>query len=59
MGHTLELSIIAEGVETEALASFLAGVSSNDVQGYLYGKPVSIDQFQYQKSPSTPCVYRQ
>ncbi len=46
MGHTLGLSIVAEGVETEAQANFLTGVGCNDVQGYLYGKPVPCDQFQ-------------
>lgn len=46
MGHTLGLSIVAEGVETEAQANFLTGVGCNDVQGYFYGKPVPCDQFQ-------------
>ncbi|MBL3528700.1 MAG: EAL domain-containing protein [gamma proteobacterium endosymbiont of Lamellibrachia anaximandri] len=46
MGHTLGLSIVAEGVETEAQANFLTGVGCNDVQGYLYGRPVPCDQFQ-------------
>ncbi|RDH81743.1 MAG: hypothetical protein DIZ77_02545 [endosymbiont of Seepiophila jonesi] len=46
MGHTLGLSIVAEGVETEPQANFLTGVGCNDVQGYFYGKPVPCDQFQ-------------
>ena len=47
MGHTLGLSIVAEGVEAEAQANFLTGVGCNHVQGFLYGKPVPGGEFPF------------
>jgi len=46
MGHTLGLSVIAEGVETQAQSDFLKGSGCDSVQGYLYGKPVSSKDFE-------------
>jgi len=46
MGHTLGLSVIAEGVETQAQSDFLKGSGCDSVQGYLYGKPVSSKEFE-------------
>ncbi len=40
------LDVIAEGVETEAQFEFLSRHGCNKYQGYLFGKPVPIDQFQ-------------
>jgi diguanylate cyclase (GGDEF)-like protein/PAS domain S-box-containing protein len=44
MGGAFGLSIIAEGVETEAQRSLLFQNGCNTFQGYLFGKPVPIDQ---------------
>lgn len=41
LGHNLGLSIIAEGVETEAQATILKSQSCDSAQGYLYAKPMS------------------
>jgi EAL domain-containing protein (putative c-di-GMP-specific phosphodiesterase class I) len=40
MGRGLGLSVVAEGVETEAQADFLKGIWCNKAQGYLYAKPL-------------------
>lgn len=45
LGHGLEMSIVAEGVETEAQLSFLAEEGCDAVQGYLLGKPAPIGQY--------------
>ncbi len=45
LGHGLEMSIIAEGVETIEQLSFLAKEGCDGVQGYLLGKPLPIGQY--------------
>ena len=45
LGHGLEMSIVAEGVETEEQLSFLAEQGCDAVQGYFIGKPLPIDQY--------------
>jgi diguanylate cyclase (GGDEF)-like protein/PAS domain S-box-containing protein len=45
MGHKLGLDVVAEGVETEQQRAFLAGQGCNAYQGYLFSKPVCIEEF--------------
>jgi diguanylate cyclase (GGDEF)-like protein/PAS domain S-box-containing protein len=45
LGHGLEMSIVAEGVETEEQLSFLAEEGCDAVQGYFIGKPLPIGQY--------------
>jgi diguanylate cyclase (GGDEF)-like protein/PAS domain S-box-containing protein len=45
LGHGLEMSIIAEGVETTEQLGFLAREGCDGVQGYLLGKPLPIGQY--------------
>jgi EAL domain-containing protein (putative c-di-GMP-specific phosphodiesterase class I) len=46
MAHSLELDVIAEGVETEGQRQFLLDRNCTHYQGYLFGKPVPIEQFE-------------
>lgn len=41
LGHSLGLSIIAEGVETTAQLAKLRKMGCNEIQGYLFSRPVS------------------
>jgi diguanylate cyclase (GGDEF)-like protein len=45
LGHTLQLTVIAEGVETDAQLAFLGGSGCDEVQGYLFSRPVPAEQF--------------
>ncbi len=45
LAHSLDLSVVAEGVETEAQWKFLHDQECNECQGYLFGKPVPVADF--------------
>ena len=45
LGHSLEMNLVAEGVETREQAEHLVGLGCQLVQGYLYGKPVPYEVF--------------
>ncbi|HET6839123.1 MAG TPA: EAL domain-containing protein [Bradyrhizobium sp.] len=45
LGHGMEMSIVAEGVETQEQLGFLADEGCDAVQGYLLGKPAPIAQY--------------
>jgi diguanylate cyclase (GGDEF)-like protein/PAS domain S-box-containing protein len=47
LGRGLKLPVIAEGVETEEELAFLRAESCLEAQGYLLGRPQSIDVFRY------------
>lgn len=44
VGKALDLDVIAEGVETQSQRDFLADHGCTLYQGYLYGRPVSVEQ---------------
>ncbi|OGB55221.1 MAG: hypothetical protein A3F71_06235 [Burkholderiales bacterium RIFCSPLOWO2_12_FULL_64_33] len=44
LGHNLQLAVIAEGVETAAERDFLEKSGCDEAQGYLYSRPVPVDQ---------------
>jgi diguanylate cyclase (GGDEF)-like protein/PAS domain S-box-containing protein len=46
MAHNLGLEVIAEGVETETQAAFLRKEKCEELQGYLYGKPMPAREFE-------------
>jgi diguanylate cyclase (GGDEF)-like protein/PAS domain S-box-containing protein len=46
MAKNLDMNVIAEGVETEQQRDFLEKNSCTHYQGYLFGKPVPLDEFE-------------
>jgi len=46
MAHNLGLEVIAEGVETPLQAAFLQAEGCDEVQGFLYAKPLTYDDFE-------------
>jgi EAL domain-containing protein (putative c-di-GMP-specific phosphodiesterase class I) len=46
MGRNLGLEVIAEGVETTTQADFLKAEGCNELQGYLFSKPIRAEAFE-------------
>ena len=46
LGHSLDMSICAEGVETSEQLAFLESEGCDEVQGYLVGAPMTADEFE-------------
>ena len=44
MGHSMNLKVVAEGVETESQLAFLKVLQCNEVQGYFFSPPVPADR---------------
>ena len=45
LGGSFNLSLVAEGVETDEQASFLLGIGCDEAQGYLYCRPLPESEF--------------
>jgi diguanylate cyclase (GGDEF)-like protein len=45
MAHSLGLSVVAEGVETQAQLAFLKSKSCDECQGFLFAKPMPAEAF--------------
>ena len=45
VGRTLNLKIVAEGVETREQQEFLTRLGCSSLQGFLLGRPLPADQF--------------
>jgi EAL domain-containing protein (putative c-di-GMP-specific phosphodiesterase class I) len=46
MAHNMKMKVIAEGVETEEQLAFLRDTGCDEMQGFLFSRPVPADQFE-------------
>ena len=46
LGDSLNISVLAEGVETQAQYDYLASLGCDSIQGYLFGKPMPPEQIE-------------
>ena len=53
LAHGLSLVVIAEGVETEGQLAFLAAIGCDEVQGFLFSRPVPADDMARMMSGET------
>lgn len=51
MAHSLNLEVIAEGVETEQQQLLLQDCGCNHYQGYLFGRPIPVEEFEASLKP--------
>ena len=54
LAHALDMRVIAEGVETEAQYALLRASGCDEVQGFLIGRPLSVDKLHalFDKGPA-------
>jgi len=45
LGHSLNIPVLAEGVETETQLAFLKQEGCDEVQGYFTGRPYPIENY--------------
>lgn len=46
LAHAFKLKVVAEGVETEAQSHLLSLLNCDEIQGYLFSKPVPCEEFE-------------
>ena len=46
LSHNLELTVVAEGVETYQQLEILRGFNCNEAQGYLFSRPIDAEKFE-------------
>lgn len=61
LAHNLNMEVVAEGVETEAQEQFLASIGVEEFQGFYFGPPMPLEEFerQYLSTPDTFLVNEQ
>lgn len=48
LAHAMHLKVVAEGVETEEQSHLLRGLQCDELQGFLFSKPMPVEQFETQ-----------
>jgi diguanylate cyclase (GGDEF)-like protein/PAS domain S-box-containing protein len=56
MAHSLDLDVIAEGVETEEQLQFLVNRNCTHYQGHLFGSPIPIERFEALLKSRAECL---
>ena len=46
LAHTLNLRVVAEGVETEGQLAYLRGLACDEMQGFYFSRPVPAEEFE-------------
>ncbi len=46
LAHTLDLAVVAEGIETQEILDMLLTISCDEGQGYLFAKPLPLDRLE-------------
>jgi EAL domain-containing protein (putative c-di-GMP-specific phosphodiesterase class I) len=46
LAHSLDLTVVAEGVESQAQLEFLRALGCEEIQGYLYSRPLAASDFE-------------
>jgi EAL domain-containing protein (putative c-di-GMP-specific phosphodiesterase class I) len=54
LAHSLDLGVVAEGVETEGQRDFLLLSGCKAFQGYLFGRPVPVGELKITRAPDYP-----
>ena len=54
MAHTLKLTVVAEGVETEEQLDFLTEGGCDRAQGYYLGRPLPADEVERSLGMAAP-----
>tara|TARA_B100002003_G_scaffold7195_1_gene6391 strand:- start:2866 stop:3288 length:423 start_codon:yes stop_codon:yes gene_type:complete len=45
LGHSLSMQVMAEGVKSEDQVAYLRNHACNEIQGYFYNEPISVEEF--------------
>jgi len=54
LAHSLKLTVVAEGVETEEQSRLLQVLNCDEMQGYLFSKPVPSELFEARYLAAAP-----
>jgi|GEM_PF-2651059 len=56
IGKSLDLTIVAEGVETEAQADFMTAIGCDELQGFLLSRPIDAEAFESLMRDAAPVL---
>ena len=52
----LQIQTVAEGIETQEQLAFLRSIPCDQVQGYIFSKPVPVEEFERMTRAEMPLV---